>query len=438
MPVPETLPDVHAVIDARAVTTVYQPLVELDSRRVIGYEALSRGPAGTVWQSPLELFQAARAVGRDAELDWVCRAAAYRGALDAGMDRSTTLFVNMEPAAWRTACPDDLTAVVDAARRRLRVVVEMTERAIAHDPSALLAATARSRTAGWGVALDDVGADPGSLALMPFVHPDVVKLDMHLLHRHRDPQTALVVGAVAAYAEGSGATVLAEGIETEQHVAIARSMGATLGQGWHFGRPGPLPPGGPRPARPLRLLGTSDRPAGTASPTPFSIVAARRPVRRATKSLLMPISRYLESQAGSGLQPSVLLACFQDARHFTPATARRFAGFARHNPLVAALAVGLADEPVPGVRGADLRPGDPLGGEWNVVVVGPHHAAALVARDLDDDGPDAQRTFDYVVTYDRPLVVDAARALLRWLSPVHPAAPARDPAAGAAHLINAR
>ncbi len=422
--------DIHDVVDARAVTPVFQPLVEIGSGRVLGYEALSRGPAGTPWESPLELFAAARRAGRDAELDWVCRAQAYRAALAAGLGPATTLFVNMEPAAWRDGCPADLRAVTEQAHQRLRVVTEITERAIAADPSALLAATAHCRAAGWGVALDDVGADPRSLALMPFVHPDVVKLDMGLLRRPDDPYTAQVVAAVQAYAEASGALVLAEGIETAEHLLVARALGASVGQGWHFGRPGPLPHPVPAPGAPIPLLAApadapDDAPGGRRrAPTPFSILAAARPVTRTTKRLLMPMSRYLEAQAGQGAQPPVLLACFQEDRHFTAATARRFAGIAAHSPLVAALGVGLPDEPAPGVRGADLAADDPLRGEWNVIVVGPHHAAALAARDLGEGGPDGDRGFDFVVTHDRRLVLQAARSLLHWLTPVREPQPA--------------
>ena len=68
--------------------------------------------------------------------------------------------------------------------------------------------------------------------------------------------------------------------------------------------------------------------------------------------------------------------------------------------------------PAPGVRGAALASGDALRDEWSIVVVGPHFAGALVAADLGDRGPDMARRFDFAVTYDRPLVVEAARSLM--------------------------
>jgi EAL domain-containing protein (putative c-di-GMP-specific phosphodiesterase class I) len=403
--------DIHDVLDARAVTTLFQPLVEISTGRLLGYEALSRGPAGTPWEMPDQLFAAAREAGRDSELDWICRARAYRTILEADRDEQLTWFVNMEPTASGTACPADLAPVVELARDRLRVVTEMTERAIAGDPSGLLSAAAACRESGWGVALDDVGADPMSLALMPFVHPDVVKLDMQLLREPGDRHTAQVVAAVAAYAEASGAVVLAEGIETPEHLAIARTMGATIGQGWLYGRPGPIREGGAGTVLPFIPPPVRD------DRTPFEIVAARRPLLRATKDQLMPTSRHLEALAGAGDEAPVLLACFQEARHFTPATSRRFARIAGNSPLVAALGHGLTDEPIPGVRGACLDADDALRGEWNVIVVGPHRAAALVARDLGDTCAEGERRFDFALTHDRALVVETARSLLTRLAP---------------------
>jgi DICT domain-containing protein len=116
----------------------------------------------------------------------------------------------------------------------------------------------------------------------------------------------------------------------------------------------------------------------------------------------------------------VLLACFQEAQNFTAATARRYTAIAQRSPLVAALGMDLTDEPAPGVRGAHFAAGDALRGEWNVLVVGPHQAAALVARDLGDQGPEADRRFTFATTYDRALVVAAARSLLHWLAPTGP------------------
>jgi DICT domain-containing protein len=74
--------------------------------------------------------------------------------------------------------------------------------------------------------------------------------------------------------------------------------------------------------------------------------------------------------------------------------------------------------PAPGVRGAAIAGDDPLRDEWSVVVLGPHFAGALVAVDLGDDGPDEERRFDFALTYDRDLVVDAGNALMGRIRPL--------------------
>jgi EAL domain-containing protein (putative c-di-GMP-specific phosphodiesterase class I) len=398
------------VLDDRGVLAVYQPLVDLVTGEVLGYEALARGPQGSPWERPDVLFAAARDCGRLGELDWACRAAAYRGALEAGLAPGLSLFVNCEPEALTEPCPADLQDLVWEAERSLRVVNEMTERALTRDPAALLSAVARSRKVGWGVAMDDVGVEAASLALMPFVQPDVIKLDMSLIQNRPTAATSATASAIMAQAERTGARVLAEGVETELHRRRALALGATIGQGWLFGRPGPLPTATSLPRDVVRLLRPQELPIGL---TPFGLVERRRDLRVAPKALLLPLTKHLERRALTDEEPPVVLATFQSAHNFTPLSAGRYARLTRRSALVAAFGVGMGINPIGAVRGADLEVEDPLASEWNVVVVGPHYAAALLARDLGDQGvPDTERRFSFVVSHDRELVLQAARALL--------------------------
>jgi len=409
---PRSYADVGHVVDDRAVWTAFQPIVRLDTRDVVGYEALSRGPAGSPWQDPVAMFEAACAIGRAGELDWICRARAHQAATLAGLHPDLALFVNVEPSTLGEPCPPDLLPTF--ARTHPRVIMELTERDLADDPAVLLMAAAGHRAAGHGLALDDVGANPASLALMPFVHPDIVKLDMRLLHRPDLPQTAQVVNAVVAHAERTGALIVAEGIEREAHLARARSIGATLGQGWLLGHPAPLPPTrNAGSGRPIEFLTRDPHDAaGTSGRTPFEIVTASRPPARTTKRTLLATTRYLESKAADTTDPPVLLACFQEAHRFCPPTAHRYALLAKEAAMVAVFGAGFGGAPAPGVRGAALDSADELCNEWNVVVVGPYFSAALVARDLGDGGADRHRRFEYALTYERPVVIEAARSLL--------------------------
>lgn len=406
------------VLSKNAIRSVYQPVVELDTGAVVGYEALARGPKGAL-ERPDVLFAAARRGRRLAELDRACRAAAIAGANAVGMGDPLTLFVNVEPgAAYDAFTPLGLTSASfagDGGDGAQRIVVELTERALTADPTQLLQLVARIRARGWGIALDDVGAERDSLALLPLLRPDVIKLDLRLIQQRPSADTAEIVSAVNAEAERSGTAVLAEGIENEEHLAIARGLGATLGQGWMLGRPGPLPSSLPafRGNR-VAIVARDDQ---VRQDSPFTIAAAMIAPRPARKTLLIEISKHLERQAIRSGETTIVLSAFQDAGFFTPATRRRYAELVRTNAFVGALGQDMPPDPMPGVRGGMLHPADPLVGEWDIAVVGPHFAATLVARDLKDDGPDAQRRFEYVLSHDRELVVAVATTLMSRMWP---------------------
>jgi hypothetical protein len=289
------------------------------------------------------------------------------------------------------------------------MAVELTERSLTARPTELLRAVERLRDRGWLIALDDVGAQRESLALMPLLRPDIIKLDLRLVQQRPDAEVAEIVTAVNAEAERSGAVVLAEGIETLDHVAMARALGATLGQGWLFGRPGPLPTPLPRPRRPL---GDPAPVQGRVTRTPFEIVAAHRRARPTAKRLLIEISRHLERQALRLDASTVVIGAFQHARHLNAATRLRYAALGRSAAFVAAIGAEIDPGLIPGIRTASLDAGDLLAQEWDLVVIGPHFAGALVAHDHGDTGRQLERGFDYVVTYDRDLAVQVARALM--------------------------
>jgi EAL domain-containing protein (putative c-di-GMP-specific phosphodiesterase class I) len=394
------------VIDG-GLRCVYQPVVDLESGTVLGYEALARGPEGTELESPYALLAAARAEGTIVELDWACRAEAIRGALDADLGSSLTLFVNVEPDTNPTTPPAAVEPLLAEARRRLRIVVEVTEGAIVDSPADLLATVEWSRQQSWGVALDDLGSDSGSLAVMPFLVPDVIKLDLTLVQQHGRSEVGRIVSAVLAQAEHTGAAVLAEGIETEEHRETALAMGATLGQGWLFGRPGPLPPDDERPAvrDAVTLLRSSSAPPDA---TPFAVVRGARPLRRGDKQLLRGIASHLEEQAMVWRETPVVLSCFEAGERVDAASLARYSELAAGGAFVAVL--GPDVEAADGVRVGRFPRESPLADEWSVLLVGAHYNGGLVARRVDGD------CYDFAVTHDRDLVVEAGRALMRHVA----------------------
>ena len=401
------------VLDDGLLHPVFQPVVDLRGGAAVGQEALIRGPRGSTLERPDQLFDAAREQGLVAELDAHCRIAAFQAAADAGLGRGAVLFVNMEPEGVGGAS-EELEERALQAPPDLQVIVEVTERALTSEPAGLLRQVTRLREHGFGIAVDDVGADSRSLALMPFIRPDVIKLDLRLVQERPSVEIAQILGAVSAQAESTGATVLAEGIETEDQVLTARSLGAGYAQGWYFGHPGPLPPRAPIPEPGLRILGRSPDAGGH---TPFEIVQTGRPVIRATKPLLRSISRRLELEALALGEDAVVLATFQHSRYFGPAVRETYVALGRRLAFAGVLGEGVPPVPGPGLRGGDLPVRDSLRAEWDVSVIGPHFAAALVARDLGDAGPEDERRFDYAVTHNRDLAIDAARSMMARILP---------------------
>jgi EAL domain-containing protein (putative c-di-GMP-specific phosphodiesterase class I) len=381
---------------------VYQPIVDLETGALFGFEALARGPEGSALERPDQLFAAARTEGRLAELDAACQRTAIAGAHDLAVRAPLTLFVNAEPDETGFGPLPELG-------RGMRGVVELTERTLTNRLAELLPAVQRARADGWGIALDDVGADTRSLALMPVLRPDVIKLDLRLVQEQPTPEIAAIAGAVGAQAERTGATVVAEGIETQEHVQYARALGATLGQGFHFGRPSADPQRANLTGVPVPLLTTALPHPWQA---PFDLASARRPVRRGTMPLLASISRELERQAARGHRTSLLISSFPGSHGSLESVDTVYEELAANLAFVATLSVGIPPNLRPGLRGVSIRDDDPFQGTWNVVVLGAHFAAMLAAREDGRAKSEEEQAFDFVVTYDRDLIVECAQALM--------------------------
>jgi EAL domain-containing protein (putative c-di-GMP-specific phosphodiesterase class I) len=397
----------------KTVRSVYQPIVDLPSGEVVAYEALARGPVGHL-EFPGALFDAAERTGLLPHLEWSCREAALQGAIDAGLGSVMSLFINVEPRITGTELPKELESLMRTASHKLRIVLELTERDLTRRPADLLRLVRWARSNWWGVALDDVGAEPASLALLPFVRPDVIKLDMRLIQEPDHDADRETIDAVHYQQQRTGATVLAEGIETEEHEEVAHKLGATLGQGWRYGRPGPLVVGRP-PVSPVRFLPHDGHDPDS---TPFDVVAgvAGTEVRTVRQSELDELSRHVEDQVVADGAP-VLLSSFGPEGTFTDVMARRYAGLADVCLFTGVSGQGVSGRQDDRVRYSDLDRKDPLAREWVVTVVGTRHARALVARGLTRAGTGDDPEVELATTDDRDTVIAVARSLMERAVP---------------------
>jgi len=402
------------LLDASAVRAVFRPIVERETKEVVAYDALPQGPVGSELEDASALFDAARAEGRLRELDWAFRRAALEDSLAAGVRPPLSLFLRVEADALHESVPEELAGPWERARRDLSIVLEFSERALLERPAELLRTATRVRELGWGVALGGVGASLRCLALMPLLRPDTVRLDLALVERRSASEFARISTAVSAYAEHTGAIILADGVETDDHLAEAAALGATLAGGPRLGASGPLPSPLPKPTLPVTQLAPPPRHGGS---TPMEILVGGHAPRRASKDLLLAMTHHLEGQAAALGEGAIVLSTFEGPEHFGRRTSDRYEEMARHSALVAALGPRFGTQPAPGVRGAALETGDPIATQWTVIVVGQHFAAALASQAVDA-GLGPQRTFEFVLTYDRKRVTEAAAAVMARLAPL--------------------
>ncbi|MGH8892898.1 MAG: sensor domain-containing phosphodiesterase [Actinomycetes bacterium] len=212
-------------------TVVLQPIVELATGRRVGAEALSRFPAD--WERPPDVcFAEAHSVdlGHQMEVAALHRAAEHLGGVTGYVS------MNVSPATLLTPeCPALLTTLP-----LRRVLLELSEHDPVDDYDALRSTLAPLRALGMRLAIDDVGAGFSSLRHIVVTAPDVIKLDRSLVDGVAgDPVLRTLVRSLVDFARGSGADVVAEGIETAEDAAVLDTLGVGYGQGWHFGRPGP-------------------------------------------------------------------------------------------------------------------------------------------------------------------------------------------------------
>ena len=230
---------VQEVITGKLLRPVFQPIVDLRSGRVLGFEGLIRpDPAGPLPDTN-RLFAAAAASGRTVELDLACIAAVIEGARTIGPDQLLTL--NLSPRTLEVKDFDPawlLSGLVRAGISPSRVILEVTEREEVDDMGRLQQIFNMLQQYGLRLAADDVGAGNAGLRLLSRVQFDIVKIDLSLVQDgvHRLGSRA-VLQSLRDLALSQKARIVAEGVETRDQLQVIRELDIGAGQGFLLGRP---------------------------------------------------------------------------------------------------------------------------------------------------------------------------------------------------------
>lgn len=230
------------ILLSERVHSVYEPIVDASTLTVFGYEALVRGPDGTPFASPGKLFEVASDEGLLFELDCLCRRAAILGAVD--FPDGAKLFMNIRPSSFH-----DPGFQVDALVRTLGgcglepkdVVFEISEQESIENYEIFREQRDAYGKLGFQFALDDTGVGYASLETVAELEPEFIKVDRVFVRGiDQDPVRQTVLRALQSLARDLGARIIGEGLDTLEELRMLHSLGIEFGQGWLFGKPGPL------------------------------------------------------------------------------------------------------------------------------------------------------------------------------------------------------
>ncbi len=212
---------------------VFQPIIDLNQGTVFGHEALARGESGSPWELPQYLFPAMRDASAGALLERRCRelATSHGAAL---LPLNQTLFVNLD-----THClPFDLPVPERFHQFPHRLAIEISEQHPILNNNELLEAIGRWRQEGHLIVLDDYGTGYAAANTVIALQPDIVKLDISLIHQiDQDRTRQSLVASIRDYTLDLGIRLVAEGIETEAEYQMVQKLGIDYGQGFLLGMP---------------------------------------------------------------------------------------------------------------------------------------------------------------------------------------------------------
>lgn len=236
-------PTIKEIIDNKQLTPVFQPIIDLTTPAIAGYEGLIRGPGGSEFYHPKKLFAEARSHDLIAPFEYICIELACRE-----FSRHKTrrkLFLNISPMSLidLDAGRRIVTLIGDQFKlAKDQVVIELSEQYPLEDCALLSDSICYIRKSGYELAIDDLGAGYSNLRAWSEYRPEYVKIDRHFISGiDKDPIKHDFVGSIKKMSRSLGCKVIAEGIEAEAELKTLRALGISHGQGYLLGKPEPAP-----------------------------------------------------------------------------------------------------------------------------------------------------------------------------------------------------
>jgi len=234
--------DLRKALPAGEFELYYQPVVNLESKEISGFEALIRWNHPQRGQVPPSTFiPLAEEIGFIVPLgEWVIREACLAAAR---WPEHLNVAVNISAAQFRgsSLMPVIVNALAAAGLHPARLEIEITETVLLHDREATIAVLHRLRALGIRIAMDDFGTGYSSLTYLQSFPFDKIKIDRSFVKDITENAGSLyIVRAVAALANGMGMAATAEGVETKEQLDKIAAVGCTEMQGYLFSKPLPV------------------------------------------------------------------------------------------------------------------------------------------------------------------------------------------------------
>lgn len=230
------------LLASRLIYAVYQPVVDIIKRRVIGWEALSR-PSNGSFDNIEQIFKAAYEAESVWRLERLCRERAMEGLPT--LPEGQLLFLNVEPDSIydpQFRSERTLELLQQASLTPDRVVLEMTEHSAVRDFTAFRQTLNYFRSLGFRLAIDDMGSGYSALVSVAEIQPEFVKIDMSLIRGlHSHPLKRELVDTITRFSRRAGIEVVAEGIEQPEELDALRQVGISLAQGYLIAPPAAPP-----------------------------------------------------------------------------------------------------------------------------------------------------------------------------------------------------
>jgi len=240
---PDLRKEIINILDNKLLTPHFQPIISLNQKKIMGYEALIRGPSDSPLHSPFNLFTTAEQFNLSTRLEFLCREITIQRYAD--LDIKEKLFINASPLVLLQ--PEfkkgETLRLLDQYKVNPRsVIIELTEHKPADNYEIMRASARHYRSMGFEIALDDLGAGYSGLRLWAELLPEYVKIDKHFIHAlHDDPVKLNFVRSIQSMAISLNCSVIAEGIESEEEFKAIEKLGITHAQGYYFARPTIIP-----------------------------------------------------------------------------------------------------------------------------------------------------------------------------------------------------